>query len=80
MRRNVQTDTCPKSLITAQSISFLEEFAAWRGGLITDARDFSFRQIEAFQLLEREIAEEVRYAKQHAANGISNTGTSLFRN
>ncbi len=80
IRRNIQTDTCPKSLVTAQSINFLEEFAAWRGGLMTDVNSLSSRQIEAFQLLENEVAEEARYAKQNAANDIQYTNTGLFRN
>ena len=57
-RGPVATDICPKSLITAQSIGWIEEFLVWkRLGLVLDA-DAHVRQVEAFLILEEQLLTE----------------------
>jgi hypothetical protein len=54
--------SCPKSSITPESLSWLEEFYAWKlaGGM--DYRTMSARQVDAFSVLEGELEAERRDA------------------
>jgi hypothetical protein len=57
-RGRVVAMQCPKSLITAESLSWIEEYNAWK---LTGGRDYrrmSARQAEAFSLLECEVTAE----------------------
>ncbi len=47
--------SCPKSLISGQSLAWLAEFYAWKLAGGVDYRTLSVRQLEAFWVLE-EIA------------------------
>ncbi|MBZ5724875.1 MAG: hypothetical protein LAP87_07740 [Acidobacteriia bacterium] len=57
-RKHVALTTCPKSYITAESESLVEEFFVRRrlGGF--DIEGLSARQVEAFVILERALAAE----------------------
>ena len=57
-RGQVTTASCPKSLITAESQSLVEEYLVRRrmGGVRLD--DLAARQAEAFLILEKEIQAE----------------------
>jgi hypothetical protein len=59
-RGNVVSFQCPKSIITADSLTFLEQFQIWKelGGL--DLFSLEARTAEAFLLLEREWRKEVK--------------------
>lgn len=57
-RGSVATDICPKSFISAQSIGWIEEFLVWKRLGTTLDLDASIRQVEAFLLLEEQIASE----------------------
>ena len=57
-RRNIALDTCPKPYITAESQSLVEEFFVWRRLRVFDGDEMSARQVEAFVILERELAAE----------------------
>jgi len=70
VRSSAMTESCPKSSITAQSLEWLEEFAAWRGGYLSK-ESLTARQIQAFQLLEEEVAGEARHAKQSSGRNLS---------
>jgi hypothetical protein len=59
-RRNVGLDRCPKPYITAESQSLLEEFFTWRR-LRAIEGELSARQVEAFMILEKELAAELSY-------------------
>ncbi len=63
-RKHVSLTTCPKSYISAESQSLVEEFFVRRrlGGL--DFEELSARQVEAFVILERALAAE-RNDEQH---------------
>jgi hypothetical protein len=58
-RRNVTLDTCPKPYITAESLSLLEEFFLRRRFRAFSVEELSARQVEAFLILEKELAAEV---------------------
>ena len=60
-RRNVSTDRCPTSLISAQSLTWIEQFWVWRTLGPNYPGELSAREIEAFLILEREAQEEVRH-------------------
>lgn len=52
------TDICPKSLITAASLGWIEEFLLWRRLRLDLRFDLSARQAEAFLILEEQLALE----------------------
>jgi hypothetical protein len=54
-RQDVALTTCPKSYITAESMTLVEEFFVRRrlGGM--DFAELSARQVEAFVILERAL-------------------------
>jgi hypothetical protein len=68
-RRNVTLDTCPKPYITAESRTLVEEFFVRRRIRVLDGEELSARQVEAFVILERELAKEMnddRYNTRYA--------------
>ena len=60
-RRRVSTDRCPTSLISAQSLTWVEQFWVWRRLGPSYPGELSPREIEAFLILEREAQEEVSH-------------------
>lgn len=50
--------TCPKSYITGESISLLEHFYAWKLFGNEDPKLLPARTVDAFFVLEKELAEE----------------------
>jgi hypothetical protein len=58
-RRDVSLRTCPKAYITAESQTLVEEFFVRRrlGGM--DFAQLSARQVEAFVILERALANRI---------------------
>jgi hypothetical protein len=62
----VALDECPKSYITAESAGWLEEFWVRKrigGGM--GIEELSARQVEAFVVLEKALAEEKRNGQRH---------------
>jgi len=58
-RRGVATEICPVSYITAQSLAWMEQYAVWkmlRAPVIIE--DLPARMVEAFCVLEAEMAKE----------------------
>lgn len=57
-RREVTAGCCPKSLATAESVGWIEEFLVRRqlGGAACEQLDA--RAVEAFMVLEREFEKE----------------------
>jgi len=49
---------CPKSIVTAESLAWIEEFHAWKLGGGGDYRTWSARQCDAFSTLEQALTEE----------------------
>lgn len=69
-RREVALGTCPKSYITAESMTLVEEFAIRRrlGGF--DTAELTARQAEAFAMLEEALGEEIKDGRQHTGSAI----------
>ncbi len=65
-RRNVTLDRCPKPYITVESQSLVEEFFVRRRLQGFDSDGLSARQVEAFTILESELAAELNSG--HAVN------------
>jgi hypothetical protein len=64
-RRSVALRTCPKSYITAESQTFVEEFFVRRLLRAGDFASLSARQVEAFVILEKALAGEISDAQQN---------------
>jgi len=54
-RGRVSTDECPKSLITAQSIGWVEEFLVWKHLGLALSFEVNVRQAQAFLILEEQL-------------------------
>jgi hypothetical protein len=61
-RRHVAANRCPKSLITAESLAWLEAYLVRRrlGG--PPPEELPVREVEAYLVLERELAAEREHA------------------
>jgi hypothetical protein len=57
-RRNVATDVCPKSTVTAQSIGWIEEFLVWKRLGLALPYELNARQAEAFLIIEEQLSLE----------------------
>jgi len=54
----VATDICPKSLITAERLGWIEEFLVWKRLRLDLRSNLRARQAEAFLILEEQLALE----------------------
>jgi len=63
-RRRAATEECPRSFIKGESLAWLEGFYAWKklGG--PPVEQMSARQVQAFLLLERELAAEASHERE----------------
>ncbi len=59
MRGRVSTTECPRSLITGESVAWLEQFHAWKRLGFPDARRLTAREGHAMLILEQEYGVEV---------------------
>lgn len=57
-RGRTAISTCPKSYITGESISLLEQFYAWKLFGNEDPKLLPARTVDAFVVLEKELVEE----------------------
>jgi hypothetical protein len=57
-RKGVVVDTCPVSYISAQSLAWLEEYAAWKALRPPALWELPAKTVEAFCLLEKEMLRE----------------------
>jgi hypothetical protein len=69
-RKHVSLQTCPKSYITGESLSLLEEFLARRRMGTREWGSLTARQVEAFLILERELEAGIN-------DGQHNTRTTI---
>jgi len=58
-RSGVMAESCPKSLITGESLALIEAYCAWKLNGGGDYRDMPVREVEAFWVLEQELRKEV---------------------
>jgi len=63
-RKRVSTDQCPTSIVSAQSIGWIEQFHVWRRLGANYPGELSAREIEAFLILEQEAQAEESDGKQ----------------
>ena len=63
-RRRVAAEQCPTSLVTAQSLAFIEQFYVWRKLGPKYPGELSAREVEAFLILEQEALAEESDGKQ----------------
>jgi hypothetical protein len=70
VRRQVSLRTCPKSYITAESQTLLEEFFVRRrlGGM--DFAELTARQVDAFVILERALATEMNDGQHNTREAV----------
>jgi len=61
-RNNAASTSCPKSLITAQSMAWLEEYLVRRKLGQRGIEGLEAREVEAFLILEHELTEANRGA------------------
>ncbi len=57
-RKQVSLEICPTSYVTAESLALVEEFFVRRRLGWPHTEDLSARQVEAFLILEKELAAE----------------------
>ena len=62
-RKRVETEECPKSLITGESVALLEEFFVRRRLGMVDSPDMAARKVDAFLILRDEMEREERDGK-----------------
>ena len=60
LRRTAMTKRCPKSVITAESAAWLDEFFTWKVGGPGSLLDLPARKADAFLVLEREWRMELK--------------------
>jgi hypothetical protein len=63
-RKRIATTNCPKCLISAESLAWIEEYFAWKLTGKADYRTLGARQLDAFCALEQELRAEME-----ASNG-----------
>ena len=54
---------CPRSFITPESLTMLEEHHVWSLGGRGDLREYPARSVEAFTVLESELLREKNHGK-----------------
>ena len=57
-RKQVRTETCPKSLVSAESLRWVEQFIVWKKLGANYPCELSARDVEAFLILELEVRAE----------------------
>ena len=59
-RKHAQTEECPKSYVTGESLAIIEEFFVRRRLGIPDSIETEARRVDAFLILRDEIEREER--------------------
>lgn len=70
VRGTVSASTCPKSLISAESLSLVEEYFVRRRLGSIRVEGLSARQVEAFLILEKEIQTEKTNEQHHPGHSL----------
>ena len=63
-RKRVSTDRCPTSIVSAQSLTWIEQFYVWRRLGPKYPGELSAREIEAFLILELEAQAEMSHGRE----------------
>ncbi len=59
-RRNIQTEECPKSFMTGESLALIEEFFVLRRLSLEVSLETEARKVDAFLILQDEMEREER--------------------
>lgn len=59
-RKHAQAEECPKSLVTGESLAFVEEFFIRRQLGMADTLELAARKVDAFVILRGEMEREER--------------------
>ena len=57
-RKRVSTDMCPTSVVSARSLTWIEQYYVWRKLGPNYPGELSAREVEAFLILEQEAQAE----------------------
>ena len=57
-RKRAVATSCPKSLVSAESLAWIEEYYAWKFAGVGGYRTLNARQLDAFCTLEHELRAE----------------------
>lgn len=63
-RKGTSSTVCPKSMITGQSMAWLEQFFLWQRLPRAYSRELSAREVDAFLILEDELSAEMKNARE----------------
>jgi len=63
-RKRVSTDRCPTSVVSAQSLTWIEQFFVWQRLRESYPSELSAREVEAFLILEGEAQAEESDGRQ----------------
>ena len=63
-RKRVSTDQCPTSVVSAQSLTWIEQFYVWKKLGTNYPGELSAREVEAFLILEQEARAEESDGRQ----------------
>ena len=69
-RKHIVVKTCPRSYITAESLALVEEFFVRRRLGMRGSPELAARQVDAFVILEKELAAERNDAQQHTRQAV----------
>ena len=61
---------CPKSYVTAESLAWLEEFLTRRRLSAMEFARLNARQVDAFLILEDELAKELRDGQHNTRDAV----------
>jgi len=64
-RGTVVLQTCPRSYITGESQTLVEEYLVRRRLGFRDLETLRAKQVEAFLILDRELVQECKHGQQH---------------
>ena len=76
-KNSAATTVCPKSFITAQSMAWLEDYLVRRKLGQKGIEDLGAREVEAFLILEHELAEANRGPGTGLARGPAERGRNV---
>lgn len=78
-KRDLVLTECPRSYVTGESITWLEQFAVWKqlGGSAIEVQEA--RTLDAFLILEAELSAKEDYASADAERVDPSSYPSLFQ-
>ena len=69
-RGGIALETCPKSYVSAESLTLVEEFMVRKRVGTRGVEGLSAKQVEAFLILQEQLAAENKHGQQHTTDSI----------